>query len=131
MVRAVVLLIGLTLVASKIGTDLSTNTSTVANLDVLDLAADLDDLADDFVAYAERKRDVLSPSSGDGVNVTGADATSIDRNVDIVLLEFLERKLLRVRQRFVAWKMIHLTSLRVKVLQFLMSVIANASVVSG
>jgi hypothetical protein len=45
------------------------------------------------VSYAERKRNVLSPSTGDGVDIGSADTTGINGNVDIVLLELLERKL--------------------------------------
>ena len=93
LVGAVVLLVGLAVVAGQVGANLGTNTSAVANLDLCDLGADLDDLADDLVSYAERKRDVLSPSTGDGVNVRRADTASIDGNIDIVLLELLEGKL--------------------------------------
>jgi hypothetical protein len=57
------------LVAGQIGTDLSTNTSAVADLDAGDLVSDFDDLSDDLVSYAERKRDILSPSTGDGVDI--------------------------------------------------------------
>jgi hypothetical protein len=64
-----VLLVVLALVASQVGTNLSTNSSTVANLDAGDLVADLDDLSDNLVSYAERKRDLLSPSTGDGVDI--------------------------------------------------------------
>jgi hypothetical protein len=46
------------------------------------------------VSYAKRKRNVLSPSTRDGVNVGCADTAGINGNVDIVLLELLERKLL-------------------------------------
>jgi hypothetical protein len=45
------------------------------------------------VSYAERKRNVLSPSTGDGVNIGSADTAGINGNVDVVLLELLERKL--------------------------------------
>jgi len=42
LIGAVVLLVGLAVAAGKIGTDLCTDTNTVADLDVLDLASDLD-----------------------------------------------------------------------------------------
>jgi hypothetical protein len=45
------------------------------------------------VSYTKRKRDVLSPSSSDGVDVGSADTAGINGNVDIMLLELLERKL--------------------------------------
>jgi hypothetical protein len=93
LVGAVVLLVGLAVVASQVGTDLSTNTSAVSDLDLGDLGADLDDLSDDLVSYAERKRDVLSPSASNGVDVRSANTAGIDGNVDIVLLKLLEGKL--------------------------------------
>lgn len=83
------------------------------------------------MSYAERKRDVLSPSSGDGVDVGSADTTGINGNVDIVLLKLLEGKLIALSVLLAQQGTILLTSLRVKVDQFLMSVMANASVVSG
>lgn len=54
-VGAVVFLVVLALWAGKVGANLSTNTGTVANLDPGNLAADLDDLANNFVSYAEGK----------------------------------------------------------------------------
>jgi hypothetical protein len=93
LVGAVVLLVVLALVAGQVGTNLSTNTSAISNLDASDLVANLDDLSDNLVSYAERKRDVLSPSTGDGVNIGGANTAGVDRNVNVVLLELLERKL--------------------------------------
>lgn len=93
LVWAVVLLVRLAVVAGKIGTNLSTNTSAVTNLNLGDLGADLDNLADDLVSYAERQRNVFSPSTSDGVDVGSADTASINGNVDIVFLELLERKL--------------------------------------
>lgn len=53
LVGAVVLLVVLALVASKVGANLSTNTGAVSNLDSGDLVTDLDDLADNLVSYAE------------------------------------------------------------------------------
>lgn len=96
LVGAVVLVVTLALLASKVGANLSTNTGTVANLDLGDLAADLDDLANDLMSYAERKRNVLSPPSGDGVNIRCANTAGVNCNVDIVLLELLKRKLARL-----------------------------------
>lgn len=51
-VRAVVLLVSLAELALKTGTNLSTNTNTVSDLDGGHLAADLDCFANDFVANA-------------------------------------------------------------------------------
>ena len=69
LVRAVVLLVGLALVAGKIGADLGTRSNTVANLVLGDLGSDLDDAANDLVSYAQGKGNVVSPSTGDGVDV--------------------------------------------------------------
>ena len=69
LVGAVVLLVVLALVAGEIGTDLSTNTGAVSDLDASDLVADLDYLADNLVSYAKRQRELLAPSSGDGVDI--------------------------------------------------------------
>jgi hypothetical protein len=93
LVGAVVFLVVLALVTSKVGADLCTNTSAVSNLDAGDLVADLDDLANDLVSYAERQRELLSPSSSDGVDIGCADTTGVNGNVDIVLLELLKGKL--------------------------------------
>jgi hypothetical protein len=92
-VGAVVLLVRLAVVAGQIGTNLRTNTSAVANLELGDLGADLDDLSNDLVPYAERQRDVLSPATGDGVDVGGADTAGVNGNVNIMLLELLEGQL--------------------------------------
>ena len=93
LVGAVVLLVGLAVVAGKIGANLSTGSHTVANLVLGDLASDLDDAANDLVSYAERERNVLAPSTGDGVDVRGADTASINGDVDIVVLKLLQGKL--------------------------------------
>jgi len=89
-VGAVVLLIRLAVVAGQIGTNLRTNAGAVSNLELGDLGANFDDLANDLVSYAKRQRNVLSPSTGDGVDVGGANTASVNGNVDVILLEFLE-----------------------------------------
>jgi hypothetical protein len=96
LVGAVVLHVVLAVVACEIGTDLSSNTNAVSNLDLGDLAANLDGLADDLVSNAERKGNIFSPSSGYGVDIRGADTASINGDVNIIILELLERKLGRV-----------------------------------
>ena len=93
LVRAVVFLVVLALVASKICANLGTRTSTVTDLDLGDLGPDLDNTTNNLVPYAERKRDVLSPSTGDSMDIRSADTASINGNIDIVILELLERKL--------------------------------------
>lgn len=93
LVGAVVLLVGLAVVAGKIGANLSTRSHTVADLVLGDLTSDLDDAANDLVSYAERKRNVLAPSTSDGVDVRGADTASINSDIDIVVLELLQGKL--------------------------------------
>lgn len=57
-VGAVVFLVGLAVAAGQIGTDLSTDTDTVALFDGGDILANLHDLANDLVANAKRKRDI-------------------------------------------------------------------------
>jgi len=109
-VGAVVLLVSLAVVAGQVGTNLSANTdwivvsmvclqielwterTSVADLAVRDLVADLDDLANDLVANAKREGSV-TPTSSDGVKIGSADTTSLNGNVDIVLLELLELEL--------------------------------------
>jgi hypothetical protein len=47
---------------------LCTDTNTVSNLNILDSLSDLYSTANDFMAYANGKRD-FAPSSGDGVDI--------------------------------------------------------------
>ena len=93
LIRAVILLVGLALVAGKIGANLGTRTNAVADLVLGDLGSDLDDAANDLVSYAQGKGNVVSPSTGDGVDVRGADTASINGDVDIVVLKLLQGKL--------------------------------------
>jgi hypothetical protein len=131
LVGAVVLVVGLALRACQVGPDLSANTSAVSNLEVLDLRTDLDDLANDLVADAERERDVFAPAAGNCVDVRGADTASVNGDVYIMVFELLEGQLSPISDIPAAWfEQLH-TSLRVKLLQFLISVTAKASVVSG
>jgi hypothetical protein len=69
LVGAVVLLVGLALIAGEIGTDLGTRTDTVSDLVLGDLRADLDNAANDLVSDAQGKRDLLAPTTSDGVDV--------------------------------------------------------------
>lgn len=69
LVGAVVFLIGLAVVASQIGADLGPRTDTVADFMPSDLGSDLNDAANNLVSYAKRKRNLLTPSTGDGVDI--------------------------------------------------------------
>lgn len=93
LVGAVVLLVGLAVVASKIGANLGTRTDAVANLVLGDLVSDLDNAANDLVSYAKGKRDFLAPSTSDGVNIRSADTAGINSDIDVVILELLQGKL--------------------------------------
>lgn len=59
---AVVLLISLAVYTGQVGLDLRANTDPVANLDGLDIFADLDSSADNLVTNAERHRS-LAPAT--------------------------------------------------------------------
>ena len=93
LIRAVVLVIRFADRAREVGTDLSANTNTVSNLDVLDLGANSDGLANDLVSYAEREWNVCSPTTIDLVNIRCTDTASIDGDINVMLLEFLEGNL--------------------------------------
>jgi len=86
--RAVVLLVTLAVDALSAGTDLSTNTDSLALLELGNLVTDSEDLADNLVSDTERERSV-APSTSNGVNVRSANSAGIDRDIDIVLLEGL------------------------------------------
>lgn len=94
--RAVVLLARLAVHALSARPDLSTNTDSVALLELGNLVTDLEDSSYDFVANAKRERS-LTPSTSDGVNVGTTDTTGINGNVDIVLLEGLDGLLIVFR----------------------------------
>lgn len=66
--------------------------TSVADLAVSDLVTDLDDLANNLVANAKGER-CITPTSSDGVKIRSANTTSLNGNVDIVLLELLELEL--------------------------------------
>ena len=86
-------MVGLAVVTCKICANLGAYTGPVANLEVLDLGADLDDFADDLMAYAEREGNVVAPAAGDGVDIGRADTAGIDGDVDVVVFEFLKWQL--------------------------------------
>lgn len=97
LVGAVVLLVILAVVAGEVGADLGSNTNTVSDLDLGNLAANLDGLADDLVSNTEGKGNIFSPSSSYGVDIGSADTAGVDGDINIVFLERLERKLGHVR----------------------------------
>lgn len=91
-VGAVVLLVGLAVVAGQVGLDLRSHADAVADLDRLHVLADLDGFTDDFVTNAEGHGG-LAPAAADGVNVRRADTTSVDGNVNVAVFEGLEGEL--------------------------------------
>lgn len=68
LVWAVVLVVALALWALQASPDLSTNTSTVANLECRDFGANFYDLADHFVTDSDRGWGV-TPTASDGVDI--------------------------------------------------------------
>lgn len=74
--------------------------TSVADLAVGDLVANLNDLANDLVANAKREGSI-TPTTSDGVEIGSANTASLNGNIDIVLLELLELELalLEVRPR--------------------------------
>ena len=91
-VGAVVLLVGLAVGAGQIGADLGADADAVAGLGRLDVGADLEHAADDFVADADGQGTV-APAAIDGVHVGAADAAAVDGDVDITRFERLEGEL--------------------------------------
>jgi hypothetical protein len=87
-VWAVVLVIALALLALQARPDLSSNTDTVSDLDAGHLVADLDSMANDLMANADRKRN-FTPTTGDGMNIRAADTAALDLDVDVVWAELL------------------------------------------
>ena len=61
-------------------------------LDGLDVLADLDSAANDFVTDTERERS-LTPTASDRVNVRTANTACINGNVNVTVLERLELEL--------------------------------------
>lgn len=96
LVRAVVLLVSFAVVACKVGSYLCADADSVALLKLCDLGADIDDLADDLVAYTKREGNVFSPPASDCVNIGGADTAGIDCDIDIVFFKLFQRQLVKV-----------------------------------
>lgn len=84
---AVVLVIAPALFAFEARLDLGTNADAVANFDGADFGPDLDSLANDFVANADRQRD-FAPAAVDAVHVGATDATAFDGDVNVMVFEW-------------------------------------------
>ena len=80
--RAIVLVGIFAVGALEASPDLCADADTITLLDGLDVLADPDGLANDFVAYAERTLE-LAPAASDGVHVGAADAAALDLDVDV------------------------------------------------
>lgn len=93
--RAVVLVGALADVALEAGPHLGTDTDAIALLDLRHVLADLDGLADNLVADAQRTLE-LAPAARDGVHVRPADAAALDLDVDIVIAKGLGLELVAV-----------------------------------
>jgi hypothetical protein len=89
---AVVLVIALALLALQARPDLSSNTHAVSDLDAGDLVTDLDSVANDLVANADRKRN-FAPAPVDGVDIGGTHAAALDLDIDIVGAKLLDFEL--------------------------------------
>lgn len=97
LVLAVGLVVVLALTAFKARVDLGTNTDTITLLSQRHFGADAKDLANDFVADGQRVR-ATAPFAADGVQVTGADTTALNLDINIVVAKRtrLPRALLEV-----------------------------------
>ena len=90
--RTVVLVVRLAKLALQTGTDLSTNTNTVSNLDGCHLVADFDSLADDFVTDTDWER-AFAPAASDGMDIGAADSAALNLDVDVTVFELLRFEL--------------------------------------
>jgi hypothetical protein len=85
---AVVFLIRFAIGAIQISANLRANTSPVANFEVFDFRADLDNFADNLVPYAEREWNIFAPATSDCMYVRGTDTAGVNGDVDIILLKW-------------------------------------------
>jgi hypothetical protein len=92
-VRAIVLIFVLAELTRHARRHLGTNPDPVSLLDAGHCLAHVDDLAYDFVAYAEWPFEV-APASGDCVHIGSADAAALDLDIDIVVFERLRLEVL-------------------------------------
>ena len=79
-------------IAGQICADLCANSNTITNFDRLYFVASLYHFANDFMANAKGHR-CFTPSARDFVDITATDSTSVDSNIDIILLEGLQLEL--------------------------------------
>ena len=93
--RAVVLVLALAHIALQAGPHLGANADAIALLDLRHVFADLDGLADNLVADAQRTLE-LAPAAGDGMHIGPADAAALDLYVDIVIPKRLGLELVAV-----------------------------------
>lgn len=80
------LIVVLALSAGQARVNLGADADAVADLGEGDLWANLEDLADDLMANSEWVG-ALAPVSRDGVLVRGANAASLDLNIDIIVAQ--------------------------------------------
>ncbi|KAI6747715.1 hypothetical protein HG531_008257 [Fusarium graminearum] len=83
-VRAVVFVLVVAELALEARRNLSTNTNTVANLDLADLVTNSYSLANNFVTNTERTLKV-SPATSDGVDIRAADTAAFDLDINIAV----------------------------------------------
>jgi len=82
-------------IAGQIRSDLCANTNTVTSFDSLYFAACLYHSANDFMANAKGHR-CFTPSTCDSMDIATTDSTSVDGDVDVILLEGLQLELERL-----------------------------------
>ena len=95
--RAIILIVRLADLALQASSNLSTDTNTVPNLNCRHFVAHLDCLANDLVTDTEGKRDI-SPASGYAVDITAANTTAVDLDIDVTIFEWLGFELERTCQ---------------------------------
>jgi hypothetical protein len=89
---AIVLVCALANIALQASPHLCTNTNSVSLLELRHVLANLDDLADDFMADTKGTLE-LSPPSGNSMDVRSTNAAALNLNIDVALLELLGRQL--------------------------------------
>ncbi len=90
--RTVVLVVRLAKLALQTGTNLSTNTNTVSNLDRCYLVTDFDSFADNFMSNADWER-AIAPAASDGMDIRAADSAAFNFDVDVTVFELLRFEL--------------------------------------
>ena len=130
--RAVVLIVRFADLALQACPNLCADANTISDLDGCHLVANLDGMPDDLVADAQRKT-CFAPSTGDGMDVTTADTTCFNSDVDVTLPKWFWFVLHAVSElpplRNGDW--VISTSFFLKSLQFFCDSIMKPSKVSG